>query len=587
MNGCPSGEQLEQFLYESLSPADSRAISDHVGGCARCQVALDERTSGAAVTTRTSVAASPTSADAEPVLSELLDRMRQAPPEPDRPAPAFKRSTEKIVFPLPPSPDAPLGQLDSYQILEKLGSGSGGMLFKAHDAKLDRTVAIKVLRHELAGLEIARARFEREARAAASLKHDHIVTVFDVVFGGDFPPYLVLEFIAGESLADRLRHEGSLEPRAAARIVQQVALGLSEAHERGLVHRDIKPSNIMLDLLPTSSRRSTTAGDIRAKITDFGLARSADAGTGLTMEGTLAGTPAYMSPEQLTNPKTVDGRTDVYSLGIVLYELLAGEPPFRGAMHMILRQVLNAAPRPPRQWNDKIPADLETICLKAVAKDSTRRYATAAELAADLGCWLAGEPIHARSIGPAERFWQWSRRNRPVAALSAAVVLLLITLAAVASIAITNVIRARRDSELAANAGLRARGDAREAREEYDASIRRASDKSPADLLVATAEAALALASDVKTPKDRADTFRSRAVEQLRAAIRLDPSHSRSSLWRFQLARQLKTQIAAMSDDGNDALREEARELVRAALAAPPAEVKLDLLKLQQELDAL
>src|SRR5262249_4634067 len=205
---------------------------------------------------------------------------------------------------------------------------------------------------------------------------------------------------------------------------RQVALALTAAHARGLVHRDIKPSNILLE-----------AGSERAKLTDFGLARVTEAvGVSTSQSGRIVGTPGYMSPEQIVSPGEVDGRSDVYSLGVVLYELLTGERPFRGVPHLLLQQVVHDEPRPPRKLSDNIPRDLETVCLKAMAKAPARRYLTVRELAEDLGRFLAGEPIKARPVGSAERLWRWCRRNPALATMGTGVALLLVSVAVVSTL---------------------------------------------------------------------------------------------------------------------------------------------------------
>ena len=473
MTACPTTEKLEQLLGDELSEMDSQAVGQHVAECRRCQAALDGLTSAPEIDRMIDDSRASSITVPDRGLFELLDRMRGTPPDPrwaEGPAEPRPPREETVRFPGPAMPDAPLGQLGTYHILEQLASGASGLLFKARDAKLGRIVAIKVLRRELAAMDRARARFEREARAAASLNHDHIVTVFDVVTPADFPPYLVMEHIAGESLADRLRRDKVLDPADAAKIVRQIAVGLAAAHERGLVHRDIKPSNIMLDQVIG-----------RAKLTDFGLARAPESAAGITQEGAIAGTPAYMSPEQMTSPQEVDGRCDVYGLGVVLYELLTGDLPFRGVTRMILLQVLHDDPTPPRRLNDKVPGDLETICMKAMAKEPARRYATAADFADDLGCWLAGEPIRARPIGLAEWAWRWSRRNPVIASLSTAVLVLLIAVAVGSTIAAIRIDAASSETRSALGAARQAHRQAQlaqksaeDARELADAARREA-----------------------------------------------------------------------------------------------------------------
>jgi WD40 repeat protein len=248
----------------------------------------------------------------------------------------------------------------------------------------------------------------REARAAAGVAHDNVVPVYAVGGPSDGPPYLVMQYVEGPTLRERIKAEGRLDPHEAARVCAQAAEGLAAAHRAGLVHRDIKPANIILDRVQG-----------RAKIMDFGLARATALPGGITQAGTLLGTPEYMSPEQLQEPDRVDGRTDVYSLGVTLYEALTGEVPFRGLTHLVLQQVLSDDPRLPRRLNDKVPRDLETICLKCLHKEPGQRYAGARDLADDLGRFLAGNPIRARPVRAWERAAKWARRRPAAAALVA------------------------------------------------------------------------------------------------------------------------------------------------------------------------
>ncbi|WP_419193428.1 protein kinase domain-containing protein [Kolteria novifilia] len=385
--------------------------------CESCQLRLDDLTQADA---EQLIGDLPTQEqDSDPALEQLLSRMREEPPE-ERSGEESEEDDNRIEFPEPPTSEAPLGRLASYHIHKEIARGGSGVLFRAYDTRLGRTVALKVLKGELAAIETERARFIREARAAAALAHENVVTVHDVGSPPNFPPYLVMEYIDGETLSDRLGREGLIDPTTAAQIVRQAAKGVGAAHRQGIVHRDIKPSNIMLDRMTG-----------QAKITDFGLARALESAAGVTREGVIAGTPAYMSPEQITNPSQVDGRSDVYALGVVLYELLTGEPPFRGVLRMTLLQAIHDDPRPPRRLNDRIPRDIETICLKAMSKEPSRRYVNVGALVDDLGRWLAGEPVLARPIGPVTRFARWCQRNPGVATLSVAVFMLLLTVTGV------------------------------------------------------------------------------------------------------------------------------------------------------------
>jgi tetratricopeptide (TPR) repeat protein len=289
-----------------------------------------------------------------------------------------------------------------------------GSVYKARDEALDRVVALKLPRAgELAAAGPERDRFLREARSAAQLRHASIVSVHEVGEEGGLP-YLVSEFVEGVTLADVLSAK-RLSAQEAARLLADVADALHFAHEHGVVHRDVKPSNIMV------------GPDGRPQVMDFGMAKRDAGETTMTVEGQVLGTPAYMAPEQARGEAhAVDGRADVYSLGVILYQLLTGEVPFRGTARMLLHQVLNDEPRPPRKLNDRIPRDLETVCLKAMAKEPGRRYRTAAALAEDLRRFLDGKPILARPAGRIERGVRWCSRNRALATTSGAAVVFLL-----------------------------------------------------------------------------------------------------------------------------------------------------------------
>ncbi|HTU20630.1 MAG TPA: protein kinase [Gemmataceae bacterium] len=301
--------------------------------------------------------------------------------------------------------------IPGYEIVARLGRGGMGVVYKAWQFSLKRFVALKMLREGAWADGEQRARFRGEAEAAARLRHPHIVQIHEI---GEHDGwcYLALEYIEGGSLAERLR-QGPLSRGEAVRLVEQVARAVHAAHEAGVIHRDLTPANILL------------AVDGSPRISDFGLAKRLDSDATQTYSGVILGTPAYMAPEQAAGQsKHVGVSTDVYSLGAILYELLAGRPPFWAPSPVeTMNLVLSEEPISARRYDARLPRDLDTICLKCLQKETRRRYASAEELAEDLRRWQSGEPIRARRSSPWERAAKWTRR-RPAAAALFAVLLL-------------------------------------------------------------------------------------------------------------------------------------------------------------------
>lgn len=311
--------------------------------------------------------------------------------------------------------DSP-SRLGEYEIFEALGQGGMGIVYRARQVGLNRLVALKRIRKGELASATEVSRFFAEAEAAAALDHPGIVPIYEV--GQlDSQPFFAMGFVEGTDLAKRLS-TGPLAPREAAQLTRQVADAVEYAHSRGIVHRDLKPANILLD------------AEGRARVTDFGLAKRLNVETGQTASGGVIGTPCFAPPEQARyRPDAIGPRSDVYSLGAVLYALLTGRPPFQAAsFDETIRQVVDEEPVSPRRLNASVPLDLETIALKCLEKRPEQRYSSALAVAAELNRYLAGEPILARPISRPARAFRWCKRKPVAAGLIAAATLLVLLL---------------------------------------------------------------------------------------------------------------------------------------------------------------
>src|SRR5437870_4366553 len=336
------------------------------------------------------------------------------PGRPASPMPATARNDPNAV---PHSKKAAraaamLGELGDYELLEEVGRGGQGVVFRARQKSLNRTVALKVISLGQWASEANLKRFRREAEAAASLDHPGIVPIYEVG-ERDGSCYFSMKFVEGGQLDEVVRRE-PMPIRDAVEPIAKVARTVHYAHEHGILHRDIKPGNILLDK------------NGEPHLTDFGLARLLETESTVTRTLEVLGTPSYMAPEQaIGNNAKLTSATDVYGLGAVFYQLLTGHPPFAGrTTYETIKLLLDTEPRQPRLWNPKIDRDLNTICLKCLEKDPRRRYSSALALAEDLERWLKHEPILARRIGILTRGKKWVRRNPTSALLAASLIAL-------------------------------------------------------------------------------------------------------------------------------------------------------------------
>lgn len=388
MSTCPSLDQLSDYLSNALANIDRGDLERHIAGCPRCQRTI-EGLRGARPVAHRDVAV----AKAPQALDGTMDDLPVTLP--DSPGAATDPSS-------PPNLTLP-----GYEVLEELGRGGMGVVYRARQVSLNRLVALKMIRSASLADAKQLARFNLEAESLAQLQHPNIVQVFETGQHQDMP-YLSMEYVPGVTLASEMEAR-TFSPQHTAALVEKLARAMFSAHGRGILHRDLKPSNVLL------------AADGEPKITDFGMAKRVGSESHLTVDHTVMGTPSYMPPEQAQGRLAAIGpRSDVYALGAILYEMLTGRPPFRGTTPLeTIQQVIQREPVAPRSLNARIPRDLETICLKCLSKQPANRYETAADLADDLRRLQRDEPILARRIGRLGRGWRWCRRNPALSATMA------------------------------------------------------------------------------------------------------------------------------------------------------------------------
>ena len=375
---CPNMNALQSLLDEAEAPDDEELLG-HLEGCTACQHSL-ETLAGDPEAWQFAAAGLGRATRYEPALLDVVERLKDQD--------LLGDDDDDLSFLQPTDKPGLLGLLGDYEVQEQIGRGGMGIVLKATDPGLNRTVAIKVLSPKLATSVTARRRFVREGRAVARVVHDHIVTVYGVQ-EADGLPYLIMQHVEGESLQDRLDREGPLEWIEIVRIAQQAAAGLAAAHAQGLIHRDIKPANLLLEV-PRIVAPEAIGLEGRVKITDFGLARMAD-DVQMTQHGMVIGTPEYMAPEQARG-EAIDHRADLFSLGSVMYAMCTDRPPFRASSTVaVLRQVSDDTPVGVRSVNPEIPVWLADIVERLMRKHPDDRFQEAAEVAALLAGFLAHE----------------------------------------------------------------------------------------------------------------------------------------------------------------------------------------------------
>ncbi|MBI1914365.1 MAG: protein kinase [Planctomycetes bacterium] len=399
---CPDRDVLQRLMLGQVPEPEGEQLAQHLEQCSRCLAVVQALTAEDTLVEAARATATVTDSPEAPAIRGLIERIRQLGPITVVPVELETQSALSSVAPAtdavnpglsaavtavqydfltPAQGPAEIGRLGPYRILKVLGFGGMGVVFEAEDPQLQRRVALKALKLGRAASPTVKERFLREARAAAAVKHDHVVTIYHV--GEDRGvPFLAMELLQGEMLEERLKREGRLSVPEVLRLGRQIAQGLAVAHESGLIHRDIKPANVWLETILIEPENSSPPD--RVKILDFGLARAVQDDLHLTQSGAILGTPAYMAPEQAQGEK-IDPRCDLFSLGVMLYRMCTGEVPFRGQTHMALYvAVTTQEPASVQELNAEVPPALAELVMQLLAKEPAKRPASAREVAGRL-----------------------------------------------------------------------------------------------------------------------------------------------------------------------------------------------------------
>jgi hypothetical protein len=434
---CPGVQELDQYVLGQVPESRAESVARHLQKCPRCLQLVQQARPGDALVDAMRAGAEGDTGPEGAVVHELIAQLKGMRPRgegqsttsdsdaPSEEGEASASAAGSYAFLAPPQEPDEIGRLGPYRVLRLLGAGGMGLVFAAEDPRLQRPVALKVMRPDLAANPRSRERFLREARAAAALRCDHVVTVYQVDEDGGVP-FLAMELLEGETLEARLRREGPLPLAEVLRIGREAAEGLAAAHGRGLVHRDVKPANIWLET--RTGEPGGLSPRCRVKLLDFGLARAASGSDHGTQPGVIVGTPSYMAPEQARG-EAVDARSDLFSLGCVLYDLATGQPPFRGKDTLaVLSALATEEPPPPHELRPELPPALSDLVMRLLAKDPGGRPPGTEAVAQGLRALEAGAdvpgPSRPRGAGAARA----RSVRRWVPALGAAVVLVVLGL---------------------------------------------------------------------------------------------------------------------------------------------------------------